>query len=63
MISVTRLNGSPFIMNAELIKTIESTPDTMITLISGEHVVVKEAMDEVVRRAVTYCRSIRAFAS
>ncbi len=63
MILVTRLNGSPFIMNAELIKTIESTPDTMITLISGEHVVVKEAMDEVVRRAVTYCRSIRAFAS
>lgn len=63
MISVTRLNGNPFVMNAELIKTIESTPDTMITLVSGEHVIVREPVDEVVRRAVTYCRSIRAFAS
>ncbi|MFQ5425069.1 MAG: flagellar FlbD family protein [Phycisphaerae bacterium] len=61
MISVTRLNGKPFVMNAELIKTIESTPDTMVTLISGEHLVVKESVEEVVRRAVAYCRSIRAF--
>lgn len=63
MISVTRLNGNPFVMNAELIKTVESTPDTMITLVSGEHLIVKETVDEVVRRAVTYCRCIRAFAS
>ncbi len=61
MISVTRLNGRSFVMNAELIKMIESTPDTLITLIGGDRIVVKEPVDEVVRRAVTYCRTVRTF--
>lgn len=61
MIVVTRLKGEPMVINAELIKTIESTPDTMITLINGEHIVVQEPVEEVVRRAVAYGRSIRAF--
>ena len=63
MISVTRLNGDGFILNAELIKMIESTPDTMITLISGDHVLVKEEMKEVVKRAIEYGRSVRAFST
>ncbi len=61
MISVTRLNGKQFVMNAELIRMIESTPDTVITLLSGDHIVVREPMDEVVRRAIDYARSVRAF--
>ena len=61
MIKVTRLNGKQFVMNAELIRMIESTPDTVITLLGGDHIVVREPMDEVVRRAIDYARSVRAF--
>jgi len=61
MIAVTRINGSAFILNAEQIKLLESTPDTMITLLSGERLIVKESVEEVVQRAVEYGRSVRAF--
>lgn len=62
MIAVTRLNGKQVVVNAELIKLLESTPDTMITLISGERILVKEPLEDVVQRAVEYGRNIRAFA-
>ena len=61
MITVTRLNDSQFVLNAELIKTIEKTPDTVITLINGDRVLVKEPVDEIVRKAIEYGRSIRNF--
>ncbi|MFQ5807413.1 MAG: flagellar FlbD family protein [Phycisphaerae bacterium] len=61
MIRLTRLNGRPFVLNAEQIKTIEETPDTMVTLLGGDQVVVREKMDEVVRRAVEYARMVRTF--
>lgn len=57
MITLTRLGGERFILNAELIRYVESRPDTFITLTSGERLVVREAMDEVLRRAVEYQRS------
>ena len=63
MISLTRLNGDPFVLNAELIKTIEATPDTTITLIGGDHMLVRESVKEVVKRAIEYGRSVRAFAT
>lgn len=59
MIQVTRLNGKPIIVNAELIRFIEQTPDTLITLTSGDKLLVRETMEEVVRRAIEYARSIR----
>ncbi len=62
MITVTRLNDQPLVLNADLIKTVESTPDTLITLINGDRMMVKETMDEIVRKAVEYGRQIRAFA-
>lgn len=62
MISLTRLNGQQFILNSELIKLLEETPDTMITLVNGERIIVKEPIDEVVRRAVEFSRHVRAFA-
>ena len=62
MISVTRLNDQPLVLNAELIKTVESTPDTLITLINGDRMMVKETMEEIVRKAVEYGRQMRAFA-
>jgi len=61
MILLTRLNGRRVVVNAELIKTIEETPDTTITLINGDHIVVKEPMEEVVRLAVEYGRQVRSF--
>jgi len=59
VISLTRLNGKRFVLNAELIRTVEETPDTLITLISGEHVMVKETLREVVDRVVEYGRLLR----
>ena len=59
MIALTRLNGKGFVLNAELIRTIEENPDTTITLTSGEHIVVKERMTEVVTRSIEYGRLLR----
>jgi flagellar protein FlbD len=61
MIKVTRLNGKEFVVNAELIQFMEATPDTVITLVNHEKVIVKEPVDEVVKRVVDYHRGIRAF--
>ena len=54
MIKLTRLGGEPFILNAELIQYVEARPDTFITLTTGQRLVVTEAMDEVLRRAMAY---------
>jgi flagellar protein FlbD len=62
MIVLTRINDRKLVVNAELIKTIEETPDTTLTLVNGERLLVKESMDEVVRRAVDYARQVRTFA-
>lgn len=61
MIMVTRLNKQTVIVNAELIKFIEKTPDTMITLINGDRFMVLEPVEEVVDKAVEYARQIRGF--
>ncbi len=63
MIRVTRLNGSPLVINSEQIKMVEQTPDTMITLLTGDRLVVKETVEEVVQRAIEYGRSLRVFGS
>lgn len=60
MIVLTRLNGTRFVVNAELIRTIEERPDTIINLVNGETIIVKERMDEVVARAIEYGRMVRA---
>ena len=59
MIGLTRLNGQRFVLNADLIRTVESTPDTVITLTSGEHIVVRDGLDEVVARVIEYGRLLR----
>lgn len=43
MIELTRLNGNPLIVNSDLVKWIDAAPDTRLTLLSGEKVVVREA--------------------
>jgi flagellar protein FlbD len=57
VIELTRLNGERFIVNADLIQYVETLPDTYVTLTNGDRIVVQEAMDEVVARAVEYQRS------
>ena len=54
MIKLTKLGGETFVLNADLIRYVEARPDTFITLTSGERIVVAEAMDEVLRRAMAY---------
>ena len=57
MIKLTRLNGQPFVLNAEIIRYVESKPDTFITLTSGDRIIVREDVDEVMDRAVRYQQS------
>ena len=59
MITVTRLNGKPMVVNAELIRSVEENPDTTITLINGDHLIVKEPMQQIVEKAIDYGRHLR----
>jgi flagellar protein FlbD len=54
MIELTRLNGNPMIVNSDLIKYAESSPDTVLTLINGEKIMVLETCPEVTDRIVAY---------
>lgn len=60
MISVLRLDGSPVVVNADLITTIEKTPDTLITLTTGHRILVKDSVEDVVKRVVEYRRRLLA---
>ena len=61
MIRLTRLNGREFLLNAELIKMLEETPDTLITLVNGERFLVEENADEIVDRVIEFGKRLRAF--
>ncbi|HWQ62476.1 MAG TPA: flagellar FlbD family protein [Negativicutes bacterium] len=60
MIKLTKFktHDHDFVLNAELIETVEETPDTVVTLTNGKKLIVSESMDEVVRRVMEYRRSI-----
>lgn len=57
MIELTRLNKKKFILNCELIETVESTPDTVITLRNGKLLIVGESPEEIARKVLDYRRS------
>jgi flagellar protein FlbD len=59
MIALTKLNGQTFVLNADKIRALEETPDTMISLDGGERVVVKESIPEVVRQSIDHARRCR----
>ena len=61
MITVTRLDKRVVVLNADMIKMLEATPDTIVTLINGDTVVVRESVEEIVRRAIDYQRQVRGF--
>ena len=54
MIHLTRLNNQPLLVNVDLIKFIENAPDTVITLLTGEKLVVRETVDEVLQRIAEF---------
>ena len=60
MIRVTRLNSTEFVLNAELIETVEATPDTVITLTTEHKYVVRESVDDIIERVVAYKRACLA---
>ena len=59
MIRLTRLNGDEFVVNADLIRFIESRPDTYVTLTTDDRLIVRESVEEVVKRAISYSRALR----
>jgi flagellar protein FlbD len=58
MILLTRLNHRPFMVNSDLIKFIEQSPDTVITLLNGEKLLVLESAHEVRSRVVEFRRTV-----
>lgn len=60
VIRLTRLNSHALTINSDLIKFIENAPDTVLTLTTGEKVVVRESTEEVLQRIVTFRRSVLA---
>ena len=54
MIDLTRLNGHRMVVNCDLIKFAEPAPDTTITLVTGEKLIVLESCDELIQRILLY---------
>lgn len=54
MIALRRLNNEEFVLNADLIETVEATPDTILLLTSGKRLLVKNTVEDVVRKVVKY---------
>lgn len=58
MIQLTRLNNKPLLVNSDLVKFVEQSPDTLVTLITGEKIVVLEKADEVLARIIEFRRAV-----
>jgi flagellar protein FlbD len=56
MVPLSRLNGEKFVLNADFIEMVEETPDTVVTLTSGKKMMVKDRLDDVVKRVIEYKR-------
>jgi flagellar protein FlbD len=59
MIKVTKLNNMEIFLNPELIETVESTPDTLITLNDGKKILVREKPDYIVKQFTAYQQQVR----
>jgi len=58
MIQLTRLNNQPLVVNSDLIKFVERAPDTVLTLVTGEKIIVRETAEEVLGKIVEFRRNI-----
>ncbi len=60
MIKLTRLNGKEVAVNTDFIKFVEATPDTLLTLSSGDKLMVQESVDEVIEKLLQFKRLIHS---
>ena len=60
MVEVTKLNGSTVLVNAELIESVEETPDTVLSFVTGKKLIVKESRQEIKNLVILYKREIAA---
>ncbi len=60
MVEVTKLNGSTVLVNAELIESVEETPDTVLSFVTGKKIIVKESRQEIKNLVILYKREIAA---
>ena len=58
MISLHKLNGLEVVVNAELIESVEATPDTVINLATGNRFVVKDSVNEVIEKVIEYRKKV-----
>jgi len=58
MIQLTRLNNSSIIVNSDLIKFVEQSPDTVITLLNGEKILVRESVGQILDRVIEFRRRV-----
>lgn len=58
MIQLTKINSAPIAVNCDLIEYIEETPDTVVTFTNNDKVVVREKMEEIIRKVVDYRRAV-----
>ena len=58
MIRLTRINHVPMVLNADMIEHLESTPDTVISLVNGQKFVVLESTDDVIRKVIEFRQEI-----
>ena len=58
MIQLTRLDRRPLIVNSDLIKFVEKAPDTVLTLVSGEKIIVLESSQQVLEKIIAFRRDI-----
>ena len=60
MILVTRLDGSELFLNCDLVETVEHTPDTVVSLLNGHKLVVRESVEEFAERVIQYRQKINS---
>lgn len=58
MIELRQLNGQPFVLNSSLIETIESIPETKISLTTGKYYLVLENREEIIKKVIAFQRKI-----
>jgi len=58
MIELTQLNGTPFMLNCNLIEMVENIPETKISLTTGKYFLVQEEREEILRKIIAYQRMI-----
>ena len=60
MIKLTRLNSHPLVVNSDLIKTMENAPDTVLTLVTGDKIIVRETAEQVLELVIEFRRAVLA---